>query len=192
MGTKTINPLWLTKKTSFVTAKMPATYHRDFIDQVRVLSAFLEFNILICILMGRQRRTHLNPAPSAAIQPPAQPQTQRAQEKKEATKPLGHALDPQRQENGCYSKLWPTSKTSQGTRILSGCNMSFYLIKERIHHSIKMSVTNFKKQLKVGLKLAITLTPGHWRDLHVPAVILVGWSHHYLQICSPSLPSHPC
>ena len=26
-------------------------------------------------------------------------------------------------------------------------------------------------------------TPGHWRDLHLHAVPLVGWPHHHLQIC---------
>ena len=34
--------------------------------------------------------------------------------------------------------------------------------------------------------------PFHWRDLHLPAVPLVGWPHHHLQICPPGLLSHPC
>ena len=47
---------------------------------------------------------------------------------------------------------WPTSYThiSQDTRI-------FHLIEECIHHHMKKSVTNFRKPLEVGLKLAITL-----------------------------------
>ena len=33
----------------------------------------------------------------------------------------------------------------------------FYLVEERIHHRIKKSVTNSRKALEVGLKVAITL-----------------------------------
>ena len=55
---------------------MPATYQRDFIHQPRVLLVFIEFNILICLQTGRQKRTHLNPAPPPALQPPPQPQPQ--------------------------------------------------------------------------------------------------------------------
>ena len=41
------------KKTSFVTAMVPATHHRDFLHKLRVLLVFIEFNILICIMISR-------------------------------------------------------------------------------------------------------------------------------------------
>ena len=84
---------------------MPATHHRDFIHQLRVLLVCIEFNILICILMERQR-TRLNPVPSPAIQPPAQPQPQLAPRRRR--KPQNPWVMPwilQRQEKGCYSNL---------------------------------------------------------------------------------------
>ena len=64
------------QQTSFVTAKMPATHHKDFMHQLRILLIFIKFNILICILMERQRITHSKPPPSPDILPPTQPQSQ--------------------------------------------------------------------------------------------------------------------
>ena len=83
-----INPLWQ-KKTSFVTAKMLVTHWRDCLDKLRVFLVFIEFIILICILIARQRRIHLYPAPPTALQPPPQSQPWILQ----------------RQEKGCYSNL---------------------------------------------------------------------------------------
>ena len=75
---------------------MLATHHRDFINQLRVLLVFIEFNILICILIGRQKRTHLNPTPPPATAPaPASPQ-----EENRATKPLDNVLDPSKTRQG--------------------------------------------------------------------------------------------
>ena len=143
---------------------MPATHHRDFLHQLRVLLVFniLEVNILICTLMRGQRRTHLNPEPSPALQPTSQP----------------------------HPSKTPYTLTSQDTRILSDF---FESIKECIHHRIKNSVTNFRKPLEVGLESGNnTETPGHWRDLHLLAVSLVGWPNHNMQFRPPDLPSHPC
>ena len=67
---------------------------------------FIEFNILICILMEIQRRTHLNPAPSPAIQPPAQPQPQPAPKRRRKPQNFWVMLwIRQNQEKGCYSNL---------------------------------------------------------------------------------------
>ena len=35
-------------------------------------------------------------------------------------------------------------------------------------------------------------TPGHWRDLHLLAVSMVGWPRHHLKIRPPGLSSHLC
>ena len=140
---------------------MPATHHRDFLHQLRVFLVFIEFNILICILMERQKRTHLNPAPSSALQPPAQPQPQPALRRRRKRSnlwvmPWIH----KRQENGCYINLLADLIHTD----IPGCQnfvrmppAFFNLIEERIHHRIKKSVTNFRKPLEVGLKLAIIL-----------------------------------
>ena len=131
---------------------MPATHHRDLTHHLRVLLVFIKFNMLICMLMERLR-THLNPVPSPAIQPPAQSQRQpalRRRKKKSFEDKKGDAT----------ATSWPTSytPTSQDTRILSGCHLNFLdLMEECIHHCIKKSVNNFMKPLEVGLKLAITL-----------------------------------
>ena len=136
---------------------MPATHHRDFIYQLRVLLVFIEFNILICILMERQRRAHLNRPPSPAIQPQPQPAHRRRR------KTQNHWVLPwilQRQEKGYYSNLLAdlihTDIPGYQNFVRMPC-ASFDLIKERINHHIKKSVINFRKPLAVGLKLAIIL-----------------------------------
>ena len=62
----------------------------------------------------------------------------------------------QRQEKGCYSTSL-TDLIHPGYQIFFRMPLPFYLIKECIHHHIKKSVTNFRKLLEVGLRLAITL-----------------------------------
>ena len=139
---------------------MPATHHRDFINQLRVLLVFIEFDILICILMGRQRTTHLNPAPSPVIQPPAQPQLQTVPGRRKPLNQWVMSLILQRREKGCYSNPLANIIHPDITGYQNFVRMPpafFDLIKEHIHHHIKKSATNFRKPLEVGLKLAITL-----------------------------------
>ena len=112
---------------------MPATHHRDFTHQLRVLLVFTEFNILICILMERQR-THLNPPPSPAIQPPAQPQPQPAPRRSHPT------------SRSCYRFFRDKKRDATATSWLTSYT----------HHRIKNSLTNFRKSLEVGLKLSPT------------------------------------
>ena len=139
-----ILPLWLT----FVTAKMPATHHRDFIHQLRELLVFIEFNNLICILLERQHSTSTASAPACP------------QEKKESTQPLGHRLDTSETRKGMLQQPPARPHTHRHPRIPEFCQDAiclFDLITERIHHRIKKSVPSFRKPLEVGFKLAIIL-----------------------------------
>ena len=157
---------------------MSATHHRDFLHKLRVLLVFIEFHILICIMIRRQRRTHLNPAPPPALQPP---------------NPWVMPWILKKQEKGCYSNLLAELIHTDipGYQNLFRLLPAFFdLIEKRLHHCIKKSVSNFRKPLEVGMKLAIT--PGNRRDLHLLAVSLPGWPNHHLQIRPPGLPSHPC
>ena len=109
--------------------------------------------------MVRQRRTHLNRPPSAAIQPPAQLQPQPAPRRRR--KPQNHWVMPwilHRQEKECYSNLL-ADLIHRNPSYQNFVRMppAFDRIEERIHHCIKKSVTNLRKPLEVGLKLAITL-----------------------------------
>ena len=103
---------------------MPATHHRDFLHQLRVLLFFIEFNILIFIMMERQRTTYLNPAPSLTIQLPAQPPGEEKNHQTPGSCP-GSFKDNKRYATATFC---PTSYTLtyQDTRILSGCHMPFW------------------------------------------------------------------
>ena len=53
----------------FITAKMPARHQRDFLQKLMVLLLFIKFNILIFIVICRQKRKNLNAGQVPAIQP---------------------------------------------------------------------------------------------------------------------------
>ena len=159
---------------------MPASHHRVFLHQLRVLLVFIEFNILIFILMERQR-AHWNPAPSPAIQPPAQPKPQPSPQKKnKATKPLGHALDTSETRKGMLQQPPGPPHPHRHPRVSEFCqDASCLLLPHRGTH-FSWTETGHNPE-----------TPGHWRDLHLPAIPLVGWPHHHVQIRPPGLLSHP-
>ena len=150
----------------------------------RVLFIFVEFNILICILIDRQKNTHMNPASPPAIQPPPQPQPA----PRRSRKPLNPWVMPwilHRQEKGCYSNLLADLIHINISGYQNFVRMSpafFDFIEEHIQHWIKKSVTNFRKPLKVELKLAMTLRHLVTGDLLLLAVSLAGWLNHHLQI----------
>ena len=112
-------------------------------------------------MICQQRRTHLNPGPAPAIQPAPQPQTQLARRRRRKSPNLW--VMPwffQRQEKGCYSNLLADlihTDISGYQNFVRMPSVFFYLIEECIHDYIKKSVTNFRKPLEIGLKLAITL-----------------------------------
>ena len=85
---------------------MPATHHREFLQKLRVLLIFIEFNILIFIMICTERRTHLNPGPPPVLHPA--PQSQPQSDPRRRRKPQNPWVVPwilQRQEKGCYNNL---------------------------------------------------------------------------------------
>ena len=114
-------------------------------------------------LDGKLKSIHLNPAPSPALQPPAQPHLQPASRRRRKL-PNSWIMTwiLQRQEKGCYCNLLVDIIHTDipGHQNFVRMPPGFLdLIKECMCNRIKMSVTNFRKTLDVGLKLAITL--GH-------------------------------
>ena len=178
------NSLWL---------PLAAKHNRDSIHQLKVLLVFIEFNIVICILMGRQRRMHLNPAASPSLQtpqPPPQPAPRRRRKKKKKhTKSLDHALDPLKTRKGILQQPpgRPHTLISQETRILSGCPLLF-LTSSRNTFTIASRSKSlvFQEAIRSWTETDNNAeTPGKRRDLHLLAVSLVGCPHHHLQISPP-------
>ena len=120
-------------------------------------------------MICRERRTHLNPAfPTAPVSP---------KEKKKAIKPLGCALDTSKKRKRMLQQPHGRLNTHWIPEFCQDATCFFHLIEEHIHRYIKKSVTNFRKPLEVGPKLAITL--GH---------LASGETYTSLQICPPDLP----
>ena len=72
---------------------------------------------------------------------------------------MGHALDTA-EDRGCYRTLLEELITTDipGYRNFTRMETAFcYLIEERITPHLRKSITNFRKPLVVGLKLAVTL-----------------------------------
>ena len=67
---------------------------------------FVEFNILISIMICRQRRAHTNPGPAPLYSQHHSHRTSQPQGGKKATQLLGHALDHLKtRKKRCYSNL---------------------------------------------------------------------------------------
>ena len=128
---------------------MPATHHRDFLQK----------RMLIFIMIYRQKRTHLNPGPAPALQPTPQQQPPPRRRRK----PPNLCVMPwifQREGRGCYRPLLADVIQTGIPGYQNFLRMTlplFDLIEKHICHCIKKSVTNFRKLLEFGLKLAITL-----------------------------------
>ena len=85
-------------KSPLITAKMPATYQRGFLQKLRVILFF----IMIC----RQKRTHLNTGPPPALDtaPSPQPQPPPRRQRKPPN-PWVMLWVFHREERGCYRML---------------------------------------------------------------------------------------
>ena len=108
--------------------------------------------------MERQKRTHLNhllPCSHHHILSPSQPLG--GEECHQTPGSCHGSFKDKRRDPTTTSWTTPYTQTSKDTRILSGRPCLFYLIRERIHHHIKKSMTNFRNPLEVRLNLAITL-----------------------------------
>ena len=95
------------------------------------------------------------------------------QQKKKATKPVGHALH--------SSKTKKYTLTSEDARILSGC--ALFLTLSKNHTPPHQYVSHqFQRTIKSWTETSnIAETPGHWRDFHLLAVSLIVWPKHHLQ-----------
>ena len=140
---------------SFYTSKMTGTHQEQLLHHLRVLLFFIEFNILLYTIISRQRRQQ-NPAPAQPASPSPPPTPRRR-------KPQNPWVMPwilQRDKRGCYRTLLDKLITTDipGYRNFPRMQPTFfYLIEERIIPRLRKSITNFRKPLKVGLKLAVTL-----------------------------------
>ena len=134
---------------------MTGTHQEQLIDHLRVLLFFIEFNILLYIMISRHKRQQ-NPAPAQSVSPSPLPPIRRR-------KPQNQWVMPwllQREERGCYRTLLDELITTDipGYRNFTRMEPAFfYLIEERITPHLRKSITNFWKPLEVGLKLAVTL-----------------------------------
>ena len=111
-------------------------------------------------MISRQGRTHLNPGPASALQPAPQFQPVPRRRRKPPNPLVMPWILPKDKKKGCYSNLLANLIHNGIPGYQNFVRMlPSDLIEEPIHHHIKKSVTNFRKPLEVGLKLAITL--GH-------------------------------
>ena len=114
------------------------------------LFVFIEFNFLLYMVFSTHRRQQ-NPTPAQPASP--SPPPPRRRRKLQNLWVLPWIL--QREERGCYRTLLDKLITPGNfTRVEPAF---FYLIEERISPSLRKSITNFRKPLEVGLKLAVTL-----------------------------------
>ena len=140
---------------SFHTSKMTGTHQQQLIDHLRVFFVFIEFNFLLYLIFSRHRRQQ-NPAPAQPASPSPPPPRRRR-------KPQNPWVLPwilQREERGCYRTLLDELITTDipGYRNFTRMEPAFfYLIEERITPHLRKPITNFRKPLEVGLKLAVTL-----------------------------------
>ena len=105
-------------------------------------------------MISRYRRQQ-NPAPAQPATPPPPPRRRRKQQN-----PWFMPWILQREERECYRTLLDELITTDipGYRTFTRMEPAFfYLIEERITPRLRKSITNFRKQLEVGLKLAVTL-----------------------------------
>ena len=141
---------------SFHTSKMTGTHQEQLIDHLRVLLFFIELNLFLYVVISAHRRQQ-NPSPFQPASPSTPPPRRRR-------KPQNQWVLPwilQRQERGCYIILLDKLITTDipGYRNFTRMEPAFfYLIEERITPPhLRKSITNFRKPLEVGLKLAVTL-----------------------------------
>ena len=98
-----ITPLWLSQNI-FCHCKDACYISERLYTEAKGSFVFIEFNILIFILICRQKRTYLNPGPTPALQPAPQPQPAPRRRKKPPNLWVMTWIL-QRQEKGCYNSF---------------------------------------------------------------------------------------
>ena len=134
---------------------MTGTHQEKLIDHLRVTLFFIELNLFLYVVISTQRRQP-NPAPAQPASP--SPPPSRRRRKPQNPRVLPWIL--QREERGCYRTLLDELITTDIPSYRNFTRMEpafFNLIEERITPHLRKSITNFRKPLEVGLKLAVTL-----------------------------------
>ena len=134
---------------SFHSSKMTGTRQEQLIDQMRLFLFLL--GLIFYYILSLQDTKDSQPA-SPSPPPP------RRRRKPQNSWVLPWIL--QREERGCYRTLLDELITSDIPGYRNFTRMEpgfFYLIEERITTHLRKRITNFRKPLEVGLKLAVTL-----------------------------------
>ena len=122
----------------------------------RSLLFFIELNILLYMIISRHRRQQ-NPALAQPVSPPPPPPRRR----KKPQNPWVMPWILQREDRGCYRTLLDELITTDipGYRNFTRIQPAFFYLIEEITPPphLRKSITNFRKPLEVGLKLAVTL-----------------------------------
>ena len=181
MNQNYINPLW--QSQIVICHCKDASYTSESLStEAKGTFVFIEFNILIFFMISRKKdtskpRTRNCHTTSTTATAPAS-----LQEKKKATKPLGHALDTSKTRKSMLQQP-PGRLTliSQDTRILSGCHLPF-LPHRRMHTPPHEEVSHqFQEAIRSWIETSNnTETPGNRRDLYLVAVLLARWPNHHL------------
>ena len=140
---------------SFHTSKMTGIHQEQLIDHLRGFLVFIELNFLLYMIFSRHRRQQ-KPAPAQ----PASPSPPKPRRRRKLQNPWVLPWILQREERGCHRTLLDELITTDipGYRNFTRIEPTFfYLIEERITPHLMKSITNFRKPLGVGLKLAVTL-----------------------------------
>ena len=136
---------------------MPATHHRDLLQ--KPLSWIF---IMIC----KQKRTHLNPRLTPALQPAQTPKKGEEEErKKESHKNLGHVLD----------------SSKRRKRMLQNSPGQHFEPRQGMHTTPhKEGSQQFQEALRSRIKIGNNAeTPGKMRNMQNPAASLAGWPNHH-------------
>ena len=133
---------------SFHTSKITGTHQEH-------LLFFIELKML---LFNHDFKKQKTAEPSTC--PASITTTPTTQKEKEATEFMGHVLDTAERRGGCYRTFLDEliSTDIPGYRNFTRMEPAFFLFDwRRIASHLRKSITNFKKPLEVGLKLAVTL-----------------------------------
>ena len=158
---------------------------------------FIELNNLVLHLDGKTEKDTFEPStitcPTATRHSlsPSQPPGE-----EESHQPLGHVLDSLETRKGILQQLPDRPHTHRHTRLPEFCQdvQCLFLPFRRTHSPLHQEVSHqFQEATRSWTQSGHNPeTTSHWRNLHLPAVPLVGWLHHHLQIGPPGLLSHPC
>ena len=117
---KLYKPVLADKKHHFSLQKCFLHTRETFCTSLGYFLVFIEFYILICILIGRQKRIHLKSTPPAVLQPP-----QHAPRRRITPGLCPGSFKDKKKDATATSWLTLYTLTYQDTRLLSGYHLPF-------------------------------------------------------------------